>query len=190
MNVQRAKSTRTREGEVEKAWDRAGFQKVLGIIINLFKGQESMAHWHYACMLSCIPLFCDPMDCSLPGSSVHGIFQARILECIAMPFSRGSFQPRDWTWVSWISRQILYYWYHLSQSCHYFIDSKTNFLTSMKLRCERQLSMSELNSDMFFIYFGGTKNKSCDAISLTTTCRRNCPWCWLGQRFWACLRQR
>ena len=40
------------------------------------------------------------MDCSLPGSSVHGILQARILEWVAMPFSRGSSQPRDRTWVS------------------------------------------------------------------------------------------
>ena len=39
--------------------------------------------------------FCNPMDCSLPGSSVHGILQARILEWIAMPSSRGSSQPRD-----------------------------------------------------------------------------------------------
>ena len=38
-----------------------------------------------------------------PGSSVHGIFQARILESIAMPFSRGSSQPRDQTWVSHIT---------------------------------------------------------------------------------------
>ena len=38
---------------------------------------------------------CDPMDYSLPGSSVHGILQARILEWVAIPFSRGSSQPRD-----------------------------------------------------------------------------------------------
>ena len=38
---------------------------------------------------------CDPMDCSPPGSSVHGILQARILEWVAMPFSRESSQPRD-----------------------------------------------------------------------------------------------
>ena len=38
---------------------------------------------------------CDPMDCSLPGSSVHGNFQARILEWVAISFSRRSFQPRD-----------------------------------------------------------------------------------------------
>ena len=48
---------------------------------------------------SCLTL-CDPMDCSLPGSSVHGIFQARILEWVAFPFSRRSSWPRDWTWVS------------------------------------------------------------------------------------------
>ena len=41
------------------------------------------------------PTFCNPMDCGLPGSSVHGILQARILEWVAVPFSRGSFKPRD-----------------------------------------------------------------------------------------------
>ena len=43
---------------------------------------------------------CDPMDCSPPGSSVHGILQARILEWVAIPFSLGSSQPRDRTQVS------------------------------------------------------------------------------------------
>ena len=43
---------------------------------------------------SCSTL-CDPMDCCLPGSSVHGIFQARILECVAISYSRGSSWPRD-----------------------------------------------------------------------------------------------
>ena len=42
------------------------------------------------------------MECSLPGSSVHGILQARILEWVAIPFSRGSFQPRDRICVSWL----------------------------------------------------------------------------------------
>ena len=49
---------------------------------------------------SCLTL-CDPMDCSLPGSSVHGIFQARVLEWGAIAFSRSSW-PRDWTQVSHI----------------------------------------------------------------------------------------
>ena len=51
---------------------------------------------------SCLTLR-DPMDCNLPGSSVHGILQARILEWVAIPFSRGSSQPRDRTHVSCIA---------------------------------------------------------------------------------------
>ena len=48
---------------------------------------------------SCLTL-CNPMNCSLPGSSVHGILQARILQWVANPFSRGSSQPMDRTQVS------------------------------------------------------------------------------------------
>ena len=51
---------------------------------------------------SCLTL-CNPMDQSPPGSSVHGILQPRILEWVAMPSSRGSSWPRDWTQVSCIS---------------------------------------------------------------------------------------
>ena len=46
------------------------------------------------------PTLCDPMDCSPPGSSVHGILQARTLEWVAIPSSGGSSQPSDRTWVS------------------------------------------------------------------------------------------
>ena len=61
------------------------------------------------------PTLCDPMDYSLPGSSVSGIFQARILEWVAIPFSRRSARPRDWTRVSrtvgrrftiWATREV------------------------------------------------------------------------------------
>ena len=54
------------------------------------------SHWYfnYAKSLQSCPTLCDVMDCSLPGSSVYGILQARILEWVAMPFSRGSSQPR------------------------------------------------------------------------------------------------
>ena len=63
------------------------------------------------------PALSDPMDCSLPGSSVYGIHQARILKCVAMSSSRGSSQPRDWTQVthtaggfftSWATREAAY----------------------------------------------------------------------------------
>ena len=55
---------------------------------------------------------CDPMDCSprLPGSSVYGILQARILEWVAIPFSRGSFQPRDQTQVSSVADRFFTVW--------------------------------------------------------------------------------
>ena len=66
---------------------------------------------------SCLTL-CNPMDCSLPGSSVHGILQAGILEWVAMPSARGSSQPRDAHFscvsqVSCIDKLVLYHWCHL-----------------------------------------------------------------------------
>ena len=57
------------------------------------------------------PALCDPMDCSPPGSSVHGIFQARILEWVTISYSRGSSWPRYRTYVSYVSfigRQIFF----------------------------------------------------------------------------------
>ena len=54
----------------------------------------------HVCVLSHLSCLCDPMDHSLPGSSVHGILQARILEWVVISFSRGSSQPKDWTHVS------------------------------------------------------------------------------------------
>ena len=53
-------------------------------------------------------LFATPTDCSPPGSSVHGIFRAGILESVALIYSRGSSQPRDRTCVSCTGRRILY----------------------------------------------------------------------------------
>ena len=58
-------------------------------------------------LLSCVTLF-NPMDCSPPGSSVLRICQTRILESVAISFSRGSSWLRDQTWVSCTGRQILY----------------------------------------------------------------------------------
>ena len=55
---------------------------------------------------SCLTL-CDPMDCSLPGSSDHGILQARLLEWVVISFSRASSRPRDWTRVSCIAGRCL-----------------------------------------------------------------------------------
>ena len=56
------------------------------------------------------PTLCDPVDCSLPGSSVHGILQARILEWVAISFSRGSSRPGDQTRVSRIAGRRFTIW--------------------------------------------------------------------------------
>ena len=58
--------------------------------------------WHHG--------LCDTMDCNPPGSSVHGILQARVLEWVTIPFSRGSPQPRDWTQVSCIEGRFFTIW--------------------------------------------------------------------------------
>ena len=67
--------------------------------------------WAELCLIaqSCLTL-CDTMDCSPPGSSVHGILQTRTLEWVAMPSPRGSSQPRDWSQVSHISDRFFTIW--------------------------------------------------------------------------------
>ena len=70
------------------------------------KGKCRKIHSDTVYMLKSIQLcstLCDPMDCSLPGSSVHGILQARTLEWGAVPSPRGSSRPRDWTRISYVS---------------------------------------------------------------------------------------
>ena len=80
-------------------------------------GNAWFSPWHHilTCYCCCCylvaqvcPTLCDPMDCSPPGSSVHGVLQARVLEWVASSFSRRSSQ-RNQTSVSCIGRQILYH---------------------------------------------------------------------------------
>ena len=69
----------------------------------------------HAKLLQSCPILCNPMNCSLPGSFVHGILQTRILEWVAMPSSRGSSQPSDQTRISYIyfiGRWVLYHQCH------------------------------------------------------------------------------
>ena len=71
-----------------------------------FQAYSSETFWtkcvHAKSFQLCLTL-CNTMDCSPPGFSVHGTLQARILECVAMPSSRGSSWSRDWTQVSYVS---------------------------------------------------------------------------------------
>ena len=73
------------------------------------------------------PTLCDPMDYSLPGSAVHGIFQAIVLEWIAISFSRGSSQTRDWTQVSCIVDRHFTVW-----ATRKVVDTYNGILSSLK----------------------------------------------------------
>ena len=72
-----------------------------------------LKHLYAVCVCSVCPILCNPTDCNLPGSSVDGILQARILEWAAISSSRRSSRSRDQTCISCVScigRQILYCW--------------------------------------------------------------------------------
>ena len=82
---------------------------------------DALTHFHTRLSSACTHIWskvkslsrvrlCDPMDCSLQGSSVHGVFQARVLDWVAISFSRGSSQLRDRTWVSHIARRHFTVW--------------------------------------------------------------------------------
>ena len=70
---------------------------------NIKRLELSFTLMHLSITLMCAqlcPTLCEPMDCSPPSSSVHGIFHARILEWVAIPYPRGSSQPGDQTCIS------------------------------------------------------------------------------------------
>ena len=112
---------RKKQGVVEQAsesaklwhWSCVTSNKLIQVLWTLILVKMRMK-WSEVAQL-CLTL-CDPVDCSLPGSSIHGIFQARVLEWVAISFSKWSSQPRDWTQVSsivgwrftvWASREVL-----------------------------------------------------------------------------------
>ena len=79
--------------------------KVMSLIFNMLSESESE-------VTQLCPTLCDSMNCSLLGSSVHGILQARALEWVAISFFRGSSRPRDRTWVSHIVGKRFYHLSH------------------------------------------------------------------------------
>ena len=84
--------------------------------------------------------FYDPMDCSPPGFSAHGILQARILEWVAMPSSRQSSQPRDQTHISCIAGGFFTYWTTWEALTATSKMSKTKHRAMMTLRCSDESS--------------------------------------------------
>ena len=79
-------------------------------------------YWFLVVTKSCPTLY-NAIDCRLPGFSVHGTSQARMLEWVAISSSRGSSRPRDWTWISCVGRQIFYHWkarLSICRPCKYY----------------------------------------------------------------------
>ena len=82
---------------------------------NIFNTNSAICCWNFikqkeSEVAQLCPTLCDPIDCSLPGSTVHGISQARILEWVAISFSRRSSRPRDWSRVSCITGRHFAIW--------------------------------------------------------------------------------
>ena len=86
-------------------------------------------------LLSHVQLFCNSMDCGPSGSSVHGIFQARILEWVTIPFSRGSSWPRDQTCISCIGRHIVYHWATESRRVHRWVALAHGMMAAASFVC-------------------------------------------------------
>ena len=109
-------------------------------------------------------LFCDPLDCSPPGFSVHGISQARTVEWAAISFFRGSSQPRDRTCVSYVScigRQVLYHYHHLGSPyispfpleppSPSTLSHRSGLLQSLSLSCLHVIFLSYWKDSGYFL---------------------------------------
>ena len=100
---------------------------------------------HIGCCSFCLVTnltVCDPMDCSPPGSSLSRGFQARILGWVAIPFSRGSSWPRDWTHIPCIGRWILYYWATWEAPFTYSIYQQLSFSFILLRVCPQQYHLT------------------------------------------------
>ena len=89
-----------------KTWHKSYYCPFTSGTFSYFKKWCETLEW----VAQLCPTLCDPMDCSPPGSSVHGVLQARVLEGAAIPFSRESSQPRDWTRFSCLAGGFLTVW--------------------------------------------------------------------------------
>ena len=113
-------------GGIWKLWSKeikSKFQIQISPNVKSHLRENHKRQWVSKVAQSC-PTLCDPMDCSLPGTSVHGIFQAIVLEWIAISFSRGSSQPRDQTRVSHIVDRHFTIW-PTSEEFFLIKDSRT-----------------------------------------------------------------
>ena len=101
-----------------------------------------------------VRLFATPWTSSLPGSSLHGILQARVLEWVAISFSRGSSQPRDRTWVSHIPGRRFNLWATVTKSYSSPLPTRTE-KDYHKLHCQQNI---HLHLSFVFLCQEGTKS--------------------------------
>ena len=87
------------------------------------------------------PTLCDPMDCSLPGFSTHGILQARILDWVAIPFSRGSSWPRDWALVSCIAVWFFTIWATREAWDFFYLHSNIDYTKNIESEFQPSVSL-------------------------------------------------
>ena len=129
---------------------------------------------------SCLTL-CNPMNCSPLGSSVHGIFQARILEWVAIPFSRGSSQPRDQTLVSYMAGEFFTIWAirekwkwkksEVAQSCPTFCDPMDCSLPGSSVHGIFQARILEWVAISFSRKSGKQESYKCSCLKLKLKCK-------------------
>ena len=119
-------------------------------------------HFVGICLLVCMHTksfqscqhLCDSMDCNQPGSSFHGILQARILEGVAMPSSRGSSQPRDrirFSYTSCSGKGVLYQQHHLASPFRRWRVDLEDWISWHQFNPNIQHTL--FRSDMDFIFF-------------------------------------
>ena len=111
---------------------------ITNLIVRVQRTKQVKHLYVYVLVTQLCLTLCNPLDCSTPGSSVHAIFQARVLERVAMPSSRGSSWPKDQTQASCVCRQILYHcatWEALWEAP----NSAHSFKTFLRSQTVRQL---------------------------------------------------
>ena len=97
------------------------------------------------------PMLCHPMDSSPPGSSVHGILQARVLGWVAMPSSRGLFWLRDWTLISCIGRLVFFL--PLSHQGETYFDTLYYKIRSLFKGLKKRVCRAHSHNILHFVFY-------------------------------------
>ena len=147
-------------------WAHKNFRSPWILTLHLFKilalGTVSPLPTLVVCCLVSIscPTLCNPMDNSLPGSSVHGLFQARILQQVAMSSSKESSQPRDQTCVPY-----LLYWQAGSLPLNHLGSPSSTILQDKIKTLKKNHKLSKTRKFLFFFFTGGIEHQGFEPSS-------------------------